>query len=306
MTICIACVAEALSEPLVLVAADRLLTAGDIEYEPIQSKIFPLAGTVVALTAGDMTSQSVICRRTRLEVYGQDRSVREIADAYARQHAQLRLEKNVDRFLTPVGLALADFHAMLGQEQVPEFADELGRRMYGNGLEAEAIIAGVDNLGAHIYVISDPGTVQSLDDVGFASIGGGAWHAQSQFMTAGYSRAWPLSYSLFLTFLAKRRAEIAPGVGSEIDMCLLSRAALVQLPVDPVLHRMLATYQEYVVQEARAMVEAYTDVGKLVTEAMEYADKAARAEAETAAANTGADNEEGVSGGAEEGEPPTA
>jgi len=54
------------------------------------------------------------------------------------------------------------------------------------------------------------------------------------------------------------------------------------------------------------MVEAYTDVGKLVTEAMEYADKAARAEAETAAANTGADNEEGVSGGAEEGEPPTA
>jgi hypothetical protein len=81
----------------------------------------------------------------------------------------------------------------------------------------EAIVCGVDGTGAHIYVVNNS-EVTSRDAIGFAAIGAGYWHANSQFMFAGHNRNRPLPETFLLTYAAKRRAEVAPGVGIGTDM----------------------------------------------------------------------------------------
>jgi hypothetical protein len=83
-----------------------------------------------------------------------------------------------------------------------------------------AIITGVDYSGAHIYLVENA-TVTCQDFVGFAAIGAGYRHADSQLMFAGHTRGRPLPASLLLTYSAKRRSEVAPGVGEGTDMFII-------------------------------------------------------------------------------------
>jgi hypothetical protein len=80
--------------------------------------------------------------------------------------------------------------------------------------DVAAIIAGLDSTGPHIYVAQNS-DVTCQDGVGFASIGAGHWHANSQFMFAGHTRQTPAPETLLTIYSAKRRAEVAPGVGRE-------------------------------------------------------------------------------------------
>lgn len=82
------------------------------------------------------------------------------------------------------------------------------------------IFCGVDTTGQHIYVTHDS-DVGCYDAIGFASIGIGARHANSQFMFQGHTPRSPLAETLLLTYIAKKRAEVAPGVGSETDIFLI-------------------------------------------------------------------------------------
>jgi hypothetical protein len=67
-------------------------------------------------------------------------------------------------------------------------------------------------------LLEGEGDVECLDTVGFAAIGIGRWHANSQFMFAGHDRFKPIPETLLLTYAAKRRAEVSPGVGEGTDM----------------------------------------------------------------------------------------
>jgi hypothetical protein len=79
---------------------------------------------------------------------------------------------------------------------------------------------GVDTTGGHIYVC-DNGTITCQDAVGFASIGIGYWHANSQFMFGGHTKYKAMPETLLMTYFAKKRAEVAPGVGAQTDMLMI-------------------------------------------------------------------------------------
>ena len=95
-----------------------------------------------------------------------------------------------------------------------------------NGL-LEIIFLGVDNDGpllvggkkgtyVKIYV-AEGDKLSTRTNVGFAAIGVGKSHAESQFMVAGY---WPgklLNEAILIAYSAKKRAESAPGVGKATD-----------------------------------------------------------------------------------------
>lgn len=59
------------------------------------------------------------------------------------------------------------------------------------------------------------------DSIGFAAIGVGRGHASSQFMFAAHTRFRPGPETLLLAFSAKKRAEVAPGVGRDTDMFII-------------------------------------------------------------------------------------
>jgi len=102
----------------------------------------------------------------------------------------------------------------MSSEYILKIKDELQKY----NIDAEAIIAGIDQTGAHIYKIQYPGVVTSCDTECFAAIGIGEPHVNSQFMVARFGKNWPFEDSLLLAYTAKKRAQSNAGVGDATDL----------------------------------------------------------------------------------------
>ena len=162
-------------------------------------------------------------------------------------------------------------------------------------LDVEGIVCGVDAQWPHIYVITDPGIVNCEDSVGFAAVGIGANHADSQFMLAGYHFNETFPRSMFLTYAAKRKAEVAPGVGEATDLFSASLNG-VSFARQEVITKLEEIYQANVVVEVSARETANNDtqefVEVLINEQRKQQENVAR-EADTPAPTD--NSQEGVS-----------
>lgn len=225
VTICIAAICDFRSDPssglyspCIVGATDRMLTAGDIQFEPPTGKIFSLSRNVVALLAGDAGAQIEILNNTFSGFGGRaEVGVREAVDAYCGELSKYNVGQAEKRILAPYGMSMEKFlelHDSLGEG----FADQLTYKIDRNSVGVATIVAGVDSSGAHIYTIHEEGDVHCHDLVAFAAIGDGEWHASSQFMFAKYTRSWNFSKAMLLAYSAKKRAEVAPGVGCDTDL----------------------------------------------------------------------------------------
>jgi hypothetical protein len=204
--------------------SDRMLTSGDIEYEAAQSKIYPLGELkALCLPAGDASFHVPIGVETsRRAVQDQLVNTGDIASLYAENYASLRRRRAERMYLAPYGLDTAAFlsrQRRMNETLVLSLAD----RMDQAELELDTIIVGVDSDGAHIYHVRDPGIVTCHDGTGFWAIGSGDRQFASQFMYQGYARSWPWLAALLLLYSAKKRAEVAPGVGRETDIFWMTR-----------------------------------------------------------------------------------
>jgi hypothetical protein len=87
----------------------------------------------------------------------------------------------------------------------------------------QTIIAGVepgtqkDTTRSRLYVI-DRDDALCFDSIRFAAIGSGAPHANSHFMVSGYGSEVGLQETLLSVYTAKKKAEVAPGVGKDTIM----------------------------------------------------------------------------------------
>lgn len=221
------CVAAICNGTTIFGASDRMLTAGDIEFEPNQTKIISLTTSIVIMIAGDSALQIEIALKLSDEASRRIKAdptqwlnIRDIADLYAAYYNQARLKRAENTILAPLGLTNETFinrQQQMNSKLVNQIATEL---LNFSCPDVQAIIAGVDSTGTHIYVVNNS-DVRCHNAIGFASIGVGAWHANSQFMFAGHTRSRPLPETLWLTYSAKRRAEVAPGVGEGTDMFMV-------------------------------------------------------------------------------------
>jgi hypothetical protein len=221
MTVCIA----ARCGNSVVCAADRMLTSGDIEFEPnSRRKIFAVTKSIVVMTSGDASFQSVILRGLTQHVTekvlahpGDWMRVQDVADGYAHLWAEAKGKRAEAALLWPLNLDRTTFNA--SQRSLdPALVDQLAMKMVNFEVPfTQGLIAGNDWDGTHIYRVED-GEVSCLSTVGFGAIGKGARHAESQFMLARHSWDAALADALLLTYIAKRRAQIAPGVGAATDL----------------------------------------------------------------------------------------
>lgn len=230
VTVCVAAMCEFYGQTLVIGASDRMVTAGDIQFEPQQPKIFDITSSIVIMTAGDSAMQAEILQGVRRDVSMQIAAepkkwvdLRFAAETYAKHYNEVRSKKAESYVLAPLGLTMDAFISRQGQMS-DTFIRQLASELYNfSAPHVEAIITGVDSTGAHIYVANDA-DISCRDKVGFASIGIGSGHADSQFMFAGHSRNKPYPITVLQTFAAKKRAEVAPGVGEATDMFLIGGA----------------------------------------------------------------------------------
>lgn len=224
MTVCIAALG---GSQRIVCASDRMKTArgGLVQYEPTSPKIQPLTKSIVSMSAGDANANKEILNRIIAEIdleNAENRKKLTVYDAarhYSKYYFELRNEKAERAILIPIGL---DFDILYERQQTfqKDFLEGLSYKLGNFPLILEAIIAGVDATGGHLYTVKN-GQIDCWDGIGFCSIGIGQSHADFQFMVIGHTPdADPLK-TLWITFLAKKSAEVSAGVGDETDIYLM-------------------------------------------------------------------------------------
>lgn len=234
------CIAAIYNDNSILGVSDRMITAGDIEFEPPQSKILPISNSITVLTAGDSNVQTQLYSSVSAIISSRIASnpdkwipVIDVANLYVKSYLELRMERAEKDVLLPYGLNLQSFvHNQndLANEFIDNVRYELKRYCIEN---IATIIAGVDESGPHIFVIRNS-ELSCNDRIGFAAVGIGSNHAESHFMLSGYTRLASEQKALLTIHQAKKKSEVSPGVGKDTDMFVLGPSLGSFKSLDPI------------------------------------------------------------------------
>lgn len=276
MTVCISAICQT---NVIIGAADRMLTAGDIEFEPVETpalitgagaKIHPITNSIAIMMAGDAGLHWEIWLSARPAVEARIQKdpstwvpVKEVADIYAHAYTEIRRQRAANVILAPLALNEMSFISKQ-KEMSKEFIENISKELLNFDMPPiEAIITGIDT-APHIYCVRNTYgggacRIECFDSVGFAAVGIGARHAQSQFMLAGHNPGSSLSDTLLLTYSAKKRSEVAPGVGKATDMFAMGPQpgtfAFLGIPGNPVDLRAIDTIDNEIQQGERDLRE---------------------------------------------------
>ena len=234
-----------------ILLSDRMLTAGDVQYEPNQRKWADIGSNACLAIAGDVSLHSQAIKDTYSQLRGDPQPhPYDVALIYGRAIQAIKRRVSEDLYLAPLGL---NTDTLIAQTcEISEgLTNALMERLHGHeGAEVEAPVVGSSQvLGssqshAQIYSVDTKGTVSCMDDIGFAAIGIGSGHAKSLLMQAGYTNIGRLAPAVSLLYGAKRAAEAAPGVGRATDIQVIMRHG--RFPLWPDFQRRLEDlYNEY-------------------------------------------------------------
>lgn len=220
MTICIGaicCSKDGVAKDAIAIA-DRMITAGDTEFEQLAfSKIDKLTENCVAVTAGSALAHTELFTATRAKFAGTPRPpIVDLVQEMKSNYVRLRTQRAEERHFKPLGLTVSAFlqnQRSLDSTLVLKLSHQLEEATYGGGPGLQIIVAGVDTTGGHIHCIFDPGSSECFDAIGYCSIGSGERHADSALIINDYNIALSENKALYLVYEAKKRAEMAPGVG---------------------------------------------------------------------------------------------
>jgi hypothetical protein len=205
----------------VIGVSDRMVSTGDMTlgFESPNRKAVEISKKCAVLLAGTVHEPDLI-RDARDGARGKDR-IREIADVFAGLHHDLR-DKRIENEVLRARAGLktfAEYHQkqqMLHESVVLDLNERI--RKYDLGLEV--LLLGLDDQ-AHILHVTSPGRWRSHDNLGYCTIGMGDRHADNVFAWYRYSSATPRKEALYIAFEAKKKAEMAGGVGQITDAIII-------------------------------------------------------------------------------------
>ena len=230
MTVCVAtlCDVNTGNGAMIVGASDRMLTLGDVEFQPPSSKVGGISNSIMVMYAGDAAMHievyndvaRIVTERIRVDQQNWW-LVKDVAELYAATYAAAVQKRAETHILKPLGLSthlLLEQQGSLSDQVVAALVDRMIRFRLPD--ELHVIIGGIDPTGAHLWSVTN-GDLRCHDSVGFVAVGMGANHANSTLMLAEWAPTQPLSVALLLTYAAKKRGEVAPGVGINTDMCIV-------------------------------------------------------------------------------------
>jgi hypothetical protein len=218
VTTCAAAICKRGTQDVVLAISDRRFTSGEkdnaIKFEPEhQTKFFGLVpAKAICLIGGDPSPYSMVTKQTHN-----------------------RLERDNITDITHVARVYADNFTSLRQTR-------------NQDLGMQAIIAGLDLGGAHVFHVTDPGSESCRDQIGFVAMGIGSTIFEEEMAFWQYDRGWPCQKALFLMYLAKKKSEINEGISETTDILMIDDRAdsfVVFDPRGPVLDSLHRHYAEF-------------------------------------------------------------
>lgn len=274
MTICIAAVCK--SSGCVVVAADRMFTIAqplNVEFEPHLSKIEEISLGCAGLAAGNSVFASEVLTRTRLKIRdGQNLSISSISEIVKEEYTHFRDQKIEETIIRATfGDDLVSFRSKGGflpnyLQVQPGLYQQIVVQCAQFNLGLDFLVVGTDEKGAHIYAVSHPGSVFNLDKLGYGTIGSGAVHAVVSLSLGGQTPDEHLHQTMFSVYDAKRKAEVAPGVGKETEMAIVDSKGVWMFP-ERLLNKLQEAYDETSKKSSpdlRKVSEAYDEQRKNV------------------------------------------
>lgn len=263
---------------MVIGVSDRMLTAGDVEYEPELSKIFQISTACAIMTAGDAALQREICLAVATEIGERIKlepetwvPIEDVAKCYGRHHSRIQSEAAERAVLRPLGLTTESFLAN-GALLNTDMGRGLTEQVQAFRLNpVQSIILGIDPTGPHLFQMNG-GDHYQFNGVGFTCIGIGAWHASSQLMNASYCPTMSVAEGLLLCMMAKKRAEVAPGVGEGTDLVAIGPLLGHYVDGSPEVVQSLGEMcQRIMDKESEAIGAAVGELQKIIDDAIDSA-----------------------------------
>jgi hypothetical protein len=114
LTVCIAALCDNATK--VVIAADRMLTGSDVEFEQDIRKFEPITSGCVALSAGSALEKVDLIRSCRVEVStARSPTISDIVSSIKNCYVALRVQRAEELHLKPIGLTLNEFLRAQGQ-----------------------------------------------------------------------------------------------------------------------------------------------------------------------------------------------
>jgi hypothetical protein len=228
MTVCIAAICDLGKE--IVVAADRMFTNPGLstEFETEEQKIERIGTRCVALPAGNSVFATEVLELVQSRL-GRNKEPRlhDLIESVRNIYSEVRSRKAEQLVISPI--LGADFEtARIKGRSLPDYLDkqqgayqQVTMLQSQQNFGSDIILAGIDESGAHICQISHPGIAMAFQKLGYATIGSGAIHAMLRLSLVGQTTRRGLVETLADVYIAKRQAEVAPGVGNTTDMAII-------------------------------------------------------------------------------------
>lgn len=231
MTICIAALADG-GKSLIL-AADQMITANipisyQFETDDI-AKIYPLTDTASVLMAGNVLYAHEILENARRQVTAADikqnepQTIEQITEILRVEYQNYRRNLVVKKFIEPRGLNLQAYY-QLQRTLHDAVTQEIEKNLTELNIGVELIVAGHNTeVGCHVYSIVHPGVSTSHGVIGYVCVGSGAPHATYHLIGSDYKKTMGREEVRGIVTEAKKKSEVAPGVGSKTTIVELSK-----------------------------------------------------------------------------------
>lgn len=248
MTVCIAAAAEA-NKSIVLIA-DRMATNMNVVREAESAhKILSIKSNIYMLIAGDGVLGKEIHKAVLARV-DEINTIEEAAAVAQSEYINARLARVQNLVLVPRGLTI-DAYQRQQQTLEPNIAALIDQQMMQFSIDVSLLVAGVDATGARIYAVEN-GIYGELDS--FSAIGSGSTHATNSLHARNYSPDFEATKARYLAFEAKKRSEVAPGVGVKTDMIVIE-ADNTKTYTDEELSNLNTKYESIMKQETKLLDE---------------------------------------------------
>jgi hypothetical protein len=211
-----------------------MITTGQnprIEYEHTRSKIKEVHdGDVVTCMAVASGTVSFIeqfftnldSRLSETDPTGIDHIAKEARKAYTEAGRNTVENQVLDKF----GLEISDLtqgNTDFESDVLSSFLSDVSDAQDNFSQQLEVVLGGVDALGPRIYSIQNF-DLDPQNTIGYHTIGSGTQPARSVFIRNEYDTDCDIDQGIISTIEAKKQAEEARGVGTEMDLAVINRA----------------------------------------------------------------------------------
>lgn len=225
MTVCIGAICE--NGEAAVVAADKMVTFGapmNLTTQPQSlKKISQLTKNSVLLFSGTIADGEALVGRLGF-AREDEQPLAKVAEETKNAFAALKKSSAEDNILQPLlGANYQQFQTLVAQSSSSQILQQVVAMLMQHNLQMDVLVAGVDESGAHLFVVTHPGVLLKVDTTGYAAVGNGGLHAMIRMSLGRHEKVASLPDTIYNVYEAKKESQVAPGVGDLTDLAVVRR-----------------------------------------------------------------------------------